>query len=316
MSLITIIVPCYNEEEALPIFYNEFNKVANEMSSEKFELLLVNDGSKDNTLSVMKSFAAKDERIKYISFSRNFGKEAAIFAGLKNSTGDYVALMDADLQDPPSLLPEMFKAITEEGYDSVATRRATRSGEPKVRSFFAGRFYKIMSKVSDTEMVNGARDYRLMTRNFVNALLKMSEKNRFTKGMFGWIGFRTKWIEFENVERSAGKTKWSFWKLFSYALDGIVEFSSFPLTFGAIVGIIFMVSGFLGAIATAICRLCDLNASVLLYFACLAVFLCGITVFYMGVLGKYISHIYTETKSRPIYIVGETNIDKENKQDI
>lgn len=316
MSLITIIVPCYNEEEALPIFYDEFNKVANEMSGEKFELLLVNDGSKDNTLSVMKCFAAKDERIKYISFSRNFGKEAAIFAGLKNSTGDYVALMDADLQDPPSLLPEMFKAITEEGYDSVATRRATRSGEPKVRSFFAGKFYKIMSKVSDTEMVNGARDYRLMTRNFVNALLKMSEKNRFTKGMFGWIGFRTKWIEFENVERSAGKTKWSFWKLFSYALDGIVEFSSFPLTFGAIVGIIFMVFGFLGAIATAICRLCDLNASVLLYFACLAVFLCGITVFYMGVLGKYISHIYTETKSRPIYIVGETNIDKENKQDI
>lgn len=316
MSLITIIVPCYNEEEALPIFYDEFNKVANEMSGEKFELLLVNDGSKDNTLSVMKSFAVKDERIKYISFSRNFGKEAAIFAGLKNSTGDYVALMDADLQDPPSLLPEMFKAITEEGYESVATRRATRSGEPKVRSFFARKFYKIMSKVSDTEMVNGARDYRLMTRNFVNALLKMSEKNRFTKGMFGWIGFRTKWIEFENVERSAGKTKWSFWKLFSYALDGIVEFSSFPLTFGAIVGIIFMFLGFFGAIATAICRLCDLNASVLLYFACLAVFLCGITVFYMGVLGKYISHIYTETKSRPIYIVGETNIDKENKQDI
>ena len=316
MSLITIIVPCYNEEEALPIFYDEFNKVADKMSEEKFELLLVNDGSQDNTLSIMKYFAAKDERVKYISFSRNFGKEAAIFAGLKNSTGDYVALMDADLQDPPSLLPEMFKAITEEGYDSVATRRVTRSGEPKVRSFFARKFYKFMSKVSDTEMIDGARDYRLMTRNFVNALLKLSEKNRFTKGMFGWIGFKTKWIEFENVERSAGKTKWSFWKLFSYALDGIVEFSSFPLTFGAIVGIIFMFLGVFGAIATAICRLCGLSASVLLYFVCLAVFLCGITIFYIGVLGKYISHIYIETKSRPIYIVGESNIDKDNKQDI
>ena len=316
MSLITIIVPCYNEEEALPIFYDEFNKVASEMSEENFELLLVNDGSKDNTLSVMKNFAAKDERVKFISFSRNFGKEAAIFAGLKNSTGDYVSLMDADLQDPPSLLPEMFKAITEEGYDSVATRRVTRSGEPIVRSFFARKFYKFMSKVSDTEMIDGARDYRLMTRNFVNALLKMSEKNRFTKGMFGWVGFKTKWIEFENIERSAGKTKWSFWKLFAYALDGIVEFSSFPLTFGAIIGIIFMCLGFFGAIATGICRLCNLNASVLLYFVCLAVFLCGITVFYIGVLGKYISHIYTETKSRPIYIVGETNIKKEDKQDI
>lgn len=210
---ITAVVPCYNEQEALGLFYEELNRVTAEMRDCEFEILFVNDGSKDRTLELMKELAEKDGRVKYISFSRNFGKEAAIYAGLEHASGDLVAIMDADLQDPPRLLPEMYRAVTEEGYDSVATRRVTRKGEPPIRSFFARMFYRLMNKMCKTEVVDGARDFRLMTRPFVDSLLSMKEYNRFSKGLFGWVGFRTKWIEFENVERVAGETKWSFWKL-------------------------------------------------------------------------------------------------------
>lgn len=312
-KLISIVVPCYNEEEALPIFYEEFKRVALLMEKQDFELLLVDDGSKDNTISIMKDLALRDDRIKYISFSRNFGKEAAIYAGIKNSKGDYVALMDADLQDPPSLLPEMYKAIVEEGFESVATRRVTRKGEPKIRSFFARKFYKIMNKVSDTELVDGARDYRLMSRKFVNALLEMGEKNRFTKGMFGWVGFKTKWIEFENVKRSAGETKWSFTKLFKYALDGIFSFSSFPMALIAYIGIFLTFTGFCGTVACLICSACSVAVKTWLYFLCIGGFFTGIISTFMGILGKYVSHVYREVKQRPLYIESESNIKKDNE---
>lgn len=312
-KLISIVVPCYNEEEALPIFYEEFKRVALLMGKQDFELLLVDDGSKDNTISIIKDLALRDDRIKYISFSRNFGKEAAIYAGIKNSKGDYVALMDADLQDPPSLLPEMYKAIVEEGFESVATRRVTRKGEPKIRSFFARKFYKIMNKVSDTELVDGARDYRLMSRKFVNALLEMGEKNRFTKGMFGWVGFKTKWIEFENVKRSAGETKWSFTKLFKYALDGIFSFSSFPMALIAYIGIFLIFTGFCGTAACLICSACSVAVKTWLYFLCIGGFFTGIISTFMGIQGKYVSHVYREVKQRPLYIESESSIKKDNE---
>lgn len=312
-KLISIVVPCYNEEEALPIFYEEFKRVASLMGKQDFELLLVDDGSKDNTISIIKDLALRDDRIKYISFSRNFGKEAAIYAGIKNSKGDYVALMDADLQDPPSLLPEMYKAIVEEGFESVATRRVTRKGEPKIRSFFARKFYKIMNKVSDTELVDGARDYRLMSRKFVNALLEMGEKNRFTKGMFGWVGFKTKWIEFENVKRSAGETKWSFTKLFKYALDGIFSFSSFPMALIAYIGIFLIFTGFCGTVACLICSACSVAVKTWLYFLCIGGFFTGIISTFMGIQGKYVSHVYREVKQRPLYIESESSIKKDNE---
>lgn len=243
---ISIVVPCYNEQDALPYFYNEFKNLTTIMSYETFELILVDDGSSDKTLEMIKEFSVQDDRVKYVSFSRNFGKEAALLAGLEHSKGDYVALMDADLQDPPSLLPEMYQAVTVEGYDSVATRRVTRKGEPPIRSFFARIFYKIMNKISKTELVDGARDYRLMNRKFVDALLSMKEYNRFTKGLFGWVGFKTKWIEFENVERVAGETKWSFWKLLVYAIEGIVAFSTTPLVIATIIGLLFCLLAFFG----------------------------------------------------------------------
>lgn len=243
---ISIVVPCYNEQDALPYFYNEFKNLTTIMSYETFELILVDDGSSDKTLEMIKEFSVQDDRVKYVSFSRNFGKEAALLAGLEHSKGDYVALMDADLQDPPSLLPEMYQAVTVEGYDSVATRRVTRKGEPPIRSFFARMFYKIMNKISKTELVDGARDYRLMNRKFVDALLSMKEYNRFTKGLFGWVGFKTKWIEFENVERVAGETKWSFWKLLVYAIEGIVAFSTTPLVIATIIGLLFCLLAFFG----------------------------------------------------------------------
>lgn len=238
---ITAVVPCYNEQEALGLFYEELNRVTAEMRDCEFEILFVNDGSKDRTLELMKELAEKDGRVKYISFSRNFGKEAAIYAGLEHASGDLVAIMDADLQDPPRLLPEMYRAVTEEGYDSVATRRVTRKGEPPIRSFFARMFYRLMNKMCKTEVVDGARDFRLMTRPFVDSLLSMKEYNRFSKGLFGWVGFRTKWIEFENVERVAGETKWSFWKLLLYAIDGMVAFSTMPLSVAALIGILMCV---------------------------------------------------------------------------
>lgn len=307
MTKISVIVPCMNEEESLPLFYEEFDKVTKIMEKQSFELLLIDDGSKDNTLRVMKCLAEKDERVKYLSFSRSFGKESAIYAGFSKATGDYVVMMDADLQDPPSLLPEMFKAVTEEGYDSVATRRVTRKGEPPIRSFFARTFYKIMNKISDTELVDGARDYRLMNRKFVDAILSMGEYERFTKGMFGWVGFKTKWIEYENVNRVAGETKWSFFKLFKYALNGIISFSTAPLTFITIMGIILSVLGFCGLIGAIVCSVCNVGIANLLYLLSIIIILGGIGIFSMGILGKYISKIHLETKKRPIYIEKESN---------
>ncbi len=309
MKKITVIVPCYNEEEALHYYYEEMSRVMTLMNQYDFELLFVNDGSKDNTLHVIKELVNKDERVRYISFSRNFGKEAAMFAGFENSTGDYVCLMDADLQDPPKLLPDMVKAIEEEGYDSVATRRVTRQGEPPIRSFFARMFYKMMTKISDTELMDGARDYRLMTRQFVNSLLEMKEYNRFSKGLFGWVGYKTKWIEFENVERVAGETKWSFWKLFIYAIDGIVAFSTTPLAIASVIGMLMLFVAFFFIIFIVVRTLMFGDpVSGWPSLVCIITLIGGIQIFCVGILGQYLSKVYLETKNRPIYIVKEHNI--------
>lgn len=310
---ISIIVPCFNEEEALPYFYKEFCRLSKKlMPQERFELLFINDGSGDNTLTVIQELAHNDERVKYISFSRNFGKEAAIFAGFNYATGDYVAMMDADLQDPPALLPEMFKAVTEEGFDSVATRRVTRKGEPPIRSFFARRFYSIMKKISQTELVDGARDYRLMNRKFVNALLGLQEYNRFTKGLFGWVGFKTKWIEFENVERVAGETKWSFWKLFAYAVEGMVAFSTKPLVLSTFIGLILCVLAF-GSTGFIIVRKLVFGDPIQGWAStmCAILSIGGIQLLCTGILGQYLAKTYLESKHRPIYIIDSTNIAKE-----
>ena len=239
MDKISVIVPCYNEEEVLPLFYKEITRVAGEMNGQYIEVIFVNDGSRDGTLKLLKEFASNDERMKYISFSRNFGKESAMYAGLEHADGDFVVFMDADMQDPPSLLPKMYDIVKNEDYDSVATRRVDRKGEPPVRSFFARKFYKLMNRYSNTEIMDGARDFRLMNRRFADSLLELKEYNRFSKGLFGWVGFKTKWLEFENVERAAGETKWSFWKLFKYSLEGITAFSTAPLMIASILGIVF-----------------------------------------------------------------------------
>ena len=311
MKKITVIVPCYNEEEALHYYYEEMSRVMTLMNQYDFELLFINDGSKDNTLQVIKQLADNDERVRYVSFSRNFGKEAAMYAGFENSTGDYVCLMDADLQDPPKLLPEMVKAIEEEGYDSVATRRVTRQGEPPIRSFFARMFYKMMNRISDTELMDGARDYRLMTRQFVNSLLDMKEYNRFSKGLFGWVGYKTKWIEFENVERIAGETKWSFWKLFIYAIDGIVAFSTAPLAIASVIGMLMLFVAFFFIIFIVV-RTLMFGDPVAGWpsLVCIITLIGGIQIFCVGILGQYLSKVYLETKNRPIYIVKESNINK------
>lgn len=313
--ILTAIVPCYNEQEALEIFYKELDRVTKLMRDVEFEILFINDGSADDTLHVMKKLAAQDERVKYVSFSRNFGKEAAIYAGLENASGDLVAILDADLQDPPRLLPEMYQAIAEEGYDSVATRRVTRKGEPPIRSFFARMFYRLMNKICKTEVVDGARDFRLMTRPFVNALLSMKEYNRFSKGLFGWVGFKTKWLEFENVERVAGETKWSFWKLVLYAIDGVVAFSTMPLSIAAVIGMVMCVLAVL-AILFIIIRQLFFGGSAFGWpsMACIIIFIGGIQLFCMGILGSYMAKTYLEVKDRPIYICKETNIDKKREE--
>lgn len=309
-KLISVIVPCYNEQEVLNLFYDEITRVAGEMTGYDFEFIFVNDGSRDNTLAICKQLAEKDERVKYISFSRNFGKEAGIFAGFEKSKGDLVCMMDADLQDPPALLPEMVKAIEEEGYDSVATRRVTRKGEPPIRSFFARMFYKLMNKISKTEIVDGARDYRLMTRQFVNSLLELKEYNRFSKGLFGWVGYNTKWLEYENVERAAGETKWSFWKLLLYSIEGIMAFSTVPLAISAVIGILFCVVSFV-AILFIIAKTLIFGDPVAGWpsTACLILFVGGVQLFCIGIVGQYLSKAYLEIKGRPIYICKETNIE-------
>ena len=307
-ELLSVIVPCYNEEQALPLFIKELDKTMKEMSELEFEVILVNDGSKDSTQQVIVELSKADERIKYISFSRNFGKEAAIYAGLQYAKGDYVVLMDADMQDPPALLPEMFKAIKEEGYDSVATRRVSRKGEPPIRSFFARGFYRVMNSISKTELVDGARDYRLMNRKFVDALLELNEYNRFSKGLFGWVGFKTKWIEFENVERIAGETKWSFWSLFKYSIEGITAFSTMPLVIASFLGVLCCLIAFLAIVIIVVRKLvCGDPVDGWTSTVCIIGMLGGLQLFAIGIVGQYLAKSYLETKKRPIYIIDESS---------
>lgn len=309
MDKISVIVPCYNEEEVLPLFYTEISRIAEIMKDQYLEIIFVNDGSKDNTLSIIKEFAAKNEHIKYISFSRNFGKESAMYAGLEHANGDYVVFMDADMQDPPALLPKMYEIVKNDDYDSVATRRVDRKGEPPVRSFFARKFYKLMNKYSNTEIMDGARDFRLMNRKFADALLDLKEYNRFSKGLFGWVGFKTKWLEFENVERAAGETKWSFWKLFKYSLEGITAFSTAPLMIASILGIVFCLISMVFIIFIIVRKLM-FNNSVdgWASMVCLISLIGGIQLFAIGIVGQYLSKMYLEIKNRPKYLIREENI--------
>lgn len=301
---ISIVIPCFNEEEAIPIFYEETLRVLKTMSLSSFEFVFIDDGSSDRTLEVLKEISAKDKLVHFVSFSRNFGKEAALYAGLSKANGEFISVMDVDLQDPPSLLPQMLEAILKEGYDCAATRRVTRKNEPPVRSFFARKFYKIMGKLSDVPVVDGARDFRLMTRKYKDAVLSLLERNRFTKGIFPWVGFKTKWFAYENVERVAGKTKWSFWKLFLYSIDGIIGFSTKPLAFSAVAGVLSLAVTFVLIIFIAVRRLVFGDpvqgwASLV----CFITFFSGLQLFCTGISGLYISKVYTEVKQRPIYII-------------
>lgn len=307
---LTMVVPAYNEEEALPIFYAEALRVEKELPGVEIEYLFIDDGSLDGTLEVLRDLHKKDARVRYVSFSRNFGKEAAIYAGLQNAAGDYVAILDADLQDPPALLPEMLQAIEEEGYDCVGSRRVTRKGEPPIRSFFARMFYHIMKKISNADIVDGARDFQLMNRKVVKAILSMGEYNRFSKGIFGWVGFRKKWLEYENIERSAGETKWSFWKLFLYALDGIVAFSTAPLVIASVMGMVFCLVAFVAIIFIIVRTLIFGDpTSGWPSMVCIIIFIAGIQLLCMGILGQYMAKTYLETKKRPLYLVEETEED-------
>lgn len=308
MKLLSAIVPCYNEEQNIADFYEEFMKTREffEPRDVDYELWFIDDGSTDNTVSEVKKLSEKDGRVHMVSFSRNFGKEAAIYAGLEKAKGDYVVFLDADLQDPPSLLPSMYVSIEEEGYDSVATRRVTRKGEPKIRSFFARCFYKIMKKISKTEIVDGARDYRLMTRTVADAILKMGEYNRFSKGIFGWVGYKTKWIEFENVERRKGETKWSFWKLFVYSIEGITSFSTAPLALASFIGVLFCAIAFVAIIFVFVRALIFGDpTSGWPSMVCIILFVSGIQLFCLGIVGQYLAKTYLEVKNRPLYLVKE-----------
>lgn len=311
-ELISIVVPCFNEEESIPLFYAALEKERESLINADIEYIFVNDGSNDNTLNVLRSLAKEDkERVKFISFSRNFGKEAGLYAGLQQATGDYVAVMDVDLQDPPEMLPEMLQIIREEEYDCVGTRRVSRDGEPPIRSFFARQFYRIINNISETEIVDGARDYRLMTRQMVNAILSMEEYNRFSKGIFSWVGFDTKYLEYKNQERVAGETSWSFWSLFKYSLDGIVAFSELPLAFASFVGFFSFLAAMIAMVVIVI-RTLLLNdpTSGWPSLVCFILAIGGLQLFCLGILGKYLGKTYLETKKRPIYIVKETEKDK------
>lgn len=309
MDKISIIVPCYNEEEAIKIFYDKITEVSSRVEAD-FEYIFVNDGSKDKTLEIVREYAKMDSRVRYISFSRNFGKEAAMYAGLQASEGDYVAIMDVDLQDPPDLIPEMYNTLLEKEYDCVATKRKTRKGENPIISFFSRLFYKIINKMTKTEIVDGARDYRLMTRQMVNSILEVTEYNRFSKGIFSWVGFNTKWLAYDNIERSAGKTKWNFWKLFLYALDGITAFSTAPLMVSTLAGILFCLLAFV-MIVLIIVRTCLYGDPVSGWpsLVCIVLFVSGVQLFCLGIMGQYMSKEYMEIKNRPIYIVKETEKD-------
>lgn len=309
-KLISIVVPCYNEEPTLNILYEELNKVTATMSEYGFEYIFINDGSKDKTLDILKEMAQKDIRVKYVSFSRNFGKEAALLAGLKNAKGDFVATMDADMQDPPSLLPEMVSYVVSGEYDNAATRRVSRKGEPIIRSFFARMFYRVMRRITDIEIMDGARDYRVMNRPMVDSIIALQEYNRFSKGIFSWVGFETKWIEFENVERSAGETKWSFWKLLRYSIEGMVSFSDAPINIASWLGLIMT--------GVSVIALLFLFLRALIFgdpvagwpsLACIMTFIAGIQLFVMGMMGQYVSKTYMEVKNRPHYIVKDSNVE-------
>lgn len=307
MKLLSVVVPCYNEEENIRDFYDELfrNEPFFTEKEIEVELLYIDDGSKDRTVEEIRKLCGEDKRVHLRSLSRNFGKEAAIYAGLQKSKGDYVVLMDVDLQDPPSLLPEMYGYI-EQGYDSVATRRVTRKGEPPVRSFFARMFYRIMNKISKTEIVDGARDYRLMSRQVVDAILAMTEYNRFTKGIFGWVGYETKWLEYENIERRKGETKWSFWKLFAYSLEGITAFSTVPLTIAALIGALFCLLAFVMIIVIIVKTLIFGDpTSGWPSLVCIIMMVSGVQLFCLGIVGQYLSKTYMEVKNRPIYLVKE-----------
>ena len=313
-DLISIIVPCYNEEESLRLFHQAVRKTEKEMPDCRFEILLINDGSKDKTVEVMRELAKEDPDVSYFSLSRNFGKEAAMFAGFCNARGDYAAVMDADLQDPPDLLPEMYRILKSGEYDSVAARRVSRAGEPPIRSWFARRFYSLINKISEADIVDGARDFRLMKREMVDAILAMSESNRFSKGIFGWIGFRTYWMPYKNVERVAGETKWSFWELLGYAIDGIVNFSHVPLDIASWFGILMTGISFL-AILFIIVRKLLFGDPVAGWAstACIITFIGGIQLLCLGIMGKYLATVYQEVKKRPHFIISETNRDNAKK---
>ena len=317
MELISVVVPCYNEQESLSLFYPEIVKIAEEMSIKNdldFEFLFVDDGSKDDTLKILRDLSVTDKRVRYISFSRNFGKESAMFAGLENAKGDYVVIMDADLQHPPRFIPEMYGYVSSGEYDCASTRRISRKGEPKLKSFLSNKFYDVINKISDTEIVNGAQDFRFMTRQMVDAILEMKEYNRFSKGIFSWVGFKTKYLPYENVERVAGTTKWSIWKLFRYSLEGIMGFSTAPLAISMIMGILFCAVAVILAIVYLILILAtDMVAAQFPTILCCLFLIGGIQLICTGILGEYLSKAYTECKKRPIYLVRETEDTKRKR---
>lgn len=310
-KILSVVVPCYNEEAVLPVFYQEVTKIATRMEKEvEFEFVFVDDGSSDGTLAEIEKLAASDKRVRFVSFSRNFGKEAGLLAGLEYAKGDFVATMDADLQDPPSLLPRMYDYVRDDEYDCVGTRRVNRAGEPPIRSFFARIFYKLINKMSKIEMVDGARDFRLMSRQMVNAIISMPEYNRYSKGLFSFVGFKTKWLEYENVQRAAGETHWSFWKLFVYAIDGICAFSTVPLVVAAVLGLVFCLVAFIMVIIIVV--------KTIIYgdpvggwpsMICVVLMMGGLQLLALGVIGEYLAKMYLETKRRPVYIVRKTEQD-------
>lgn len=311
-ELITLIVPCYNEEKSLPTFYEEANKMTKDMNEANFEFLFVDDGSRDNTLKIFKELSKKDKRVRYISLSRNFGKEGAMFAGLENATGDYVAIMDADMQDPPKMIKEMYYDIKENGYDCVALCSPGHIGYSRIRKFFTNIWYKLIGKISSTPQVPGARDFRLMKRKMVDSIINMKEYNRYSKGIFSFVGFNTKWIEYDAPDRIAGESKFNFWKLFKYALEGILAFSTTPLVISAIVGLIFCLISFIVIIIIIIRTLMfgdPVNGWPSL--ACIIIFVSGVQLLFLGIIGMYMSKLYMEIKKRPIYIISET--EKDNK---
>lgn len=317
MEKLSIIVPCYNEEEALPIFYTEMNKVIEQnLKHLQIEYIFINDGSKDKTLNTIREMSQKDERVRYISFSRNFGKEAAMYAGLKECTGDFVTVIDVDLQDPPILLKEMYDILKQGEYDVVGTRRVTRKGEPPIRSFFAKIFYKLINSMSKVEMVDGARDYRLMTRQVVDVLIEMKEYNRYSKGLYSFVGFNTKWLEYENTERVAGETKWSFWGLFKYAIEAITSFSTVPLAISSFVGILFCLVAFILILVIIIKTMVfgDVTTG-WPSMICVIFFVSGVQLFSLGIIGQYLSRTYLEVKNRPIYIIKETEKNRKERKD-